>query len=76
MRPVDQFLWLELVLFSASTLLVGWQEGHLTCKKRATYLQTFASRTTEENNVGTEQQIHLENGHQNGREGPKPPMNN
>jgi len=25
--------WLALVAFSALTLLVGWPEGHLACKK-------------------------------------------
>jgi len=32
--------------FSALTLLVGWQEGHLACKEtRATYPQRFCSRS-------------------------------
>jgi len=52
-------------LFSALTLLFGWQEGHLACKKLGVCLlvvtvwlelcmETFWCRVT---------QVHLENGH-------------
>jgi len=32
-RPVSCYLLTYEVAFSALTLLVGWQEGHLACKK-------------------------------------------
>jgi len=36
-------LWLQSLLFSALTLLVGWQEEHLACKKLSTAVLAWLS---------------------------------